>query len=145
MNSDYRREASAGYLTNWAARLFIRSIERRLVGGSAGPMPVFFALLDGDALTQKELASVAAVEQPTMANTLQRMERDGLVARLPDPDDKRSARVSLTELGKTHAEVALAAAKVVNGIGLGALRPEERLVFLDMIKRIIVALDADQD
>ena len=30
----YIRETSAGYLTNWAARLFARAIERRLAGGA---------------------------------------------------------------------------------------------------------------
>eukprot|EP01035_Chromulina_nebulosa_P012954 gene12954-17251_t len=79
MDSTYRRETSAGYLTNWAARLLTRSLERRLAGGGAGQMPVFFALIDGVAQTQADLARDAAVEQPTMANTLQRMERDGLV------------------------------------------------------------------
>ena len=52
----YVRETSAGYLTNWAARLFARAIERRLAGGNSGPMPVFFALQDGGAMTQKALA-----------------------------------------------------------------------------------------
>jgi len=40
MDVPYRREQSAGYLTNHAARLFVRAIERRLAGGTAGPMPV---------------------------------------------------------------------------------------------------------
>lgn len=144
MDKSYRRELSAGYLTNWAARLFTRALERRLAGGSAGAMPVFFALVDGAALTQTELAKVAAVEQPTMANTLQRMERDGLVRRTPHPGDKRSARVSLTGFGLGHAEIALAAANTVNGFALKALLPEERAPFLDMMKRVIATLDADQ-
>jgi DNA-binding MarR family transcriptional regulator len=144
MDYKYRREQSAGYLTNWAARLFVRAIERRLAGGNAGPMPVFLALIDGAVMTQKELATNAAVEQPTMANTLQRMERDGLVARLPHPDDRRSAQIALTPLGKQHAEIAMQAAAKVNGIGLGALTPAERPVYLDMVKRIIAALEKDE-
>jgi len=138
----YVRETSAGYLTNWAARLFARALERRLGTGS-GPMPVFFALQGGGAMTQKDLAISATVEQPTMANTLSRMERDGLVVRRPDPNDKRSALVSLTPLGLERAEAAFKMAVQVNGIATDALRPEERAVFYDMMRRIIAALEKD--
>jgi len=65
---DMRRDSltSIGYLTNLAGRLLVRALERRL-GSAAGPMPVFLALVDGKALAQKDLARLAAVEQPTMA------------------------------------------------------------------------------
>lgn len=139
----YIRETSAGYLTNWAARLFARAIERRLAGGNSGPMPVFFALQDGGAMTQKALAQLAAVEQPTMANTLSRMERDELVLRTPDPNDRRSARVSLTPLGRERAKAAFISAIEVNGIATDALQPEERELFYDMMRRIIAALERD--
>jgi MarR family transcriptional regulator, transcriptional regulator for hemolysin len=144
MDSNYRRDTSAGYLTNWAARSFTRALERRLAGGGAGQMPVFFALFDGESQTQTEVSRVAAVEQPTMANTLQRMERDGLVVRTPDPMDKRSARVALTKLGLKHAGIALAAAETTNALGLSALSLNERPVFLDMMKRIIATLETDE-
>lgn len=138
----YERETSAGYLTNWAARLFARSLEQRLGTGS-GPMPVFFALQGGGAMTQKALAQLAAVEQPTMANTLNRMERDGLIVRTPDPNDRRSARVSLTALGMERAQAAFGFAVEVNGIATAALKPEERPVYYDMLRRIIAALEKD--
>ena len=139
----YDREASLGYMTNWAARLFVRAIEARLAGGSAGPMPVFLALQDGQAMTQTALAQQASVEQPTMANTLARMERDGLIKRTPDPNDKRSALVQLTELGRSRADQALGAAMEVNGIAAGALSDAELPVYLDMLGRIVAALQKD--
>jgi MarR family transcriptional regulator for hemolysin len=143
MNDTYRRESSAGYLINWAARLLTRSLERRLQGSSAGSMPVFFALIDGRAQTQKELAHWAAVEQPTMANTLARMERDCLIQRAPDPTDRRSALISLTTFGRERAAQALLAAADTNELGLAALTPAERQAFLEMLRRVIQYLDAD--
>jgi DNA-binding MarR family transcriptional regulator len=143
MQMTYRRAQSAGYLTNWAARLFERRIEHRLAGGTAGPMPVFFALLEQDSLTQKALAAWAAVEQPTMANTLNRMERDGLIARTPDPTDRRSALVSLTRLGRQRANEAMRAAREVNALALAGLSPKERDTFLALLDRIIAALERD--
>lgn len=139
----YDRETSLGYMTNWAGRLFVRAIERRLSGGNAGPMPVFLALQDGRAMTQSALAQEASVEQPTMANTLARMERDGLVERTPDPTDRRSALVSLTELGGIRAAEALAAAKAVNAIAADTLSLEEQRLYLDMTRRIVEALGRD--
>jgi len=144
MDDRYRREQSAGYLVNWAARLFTRALERRLAGSSAGSMPVFFALIDGRAQTQKELAHWAAVEQPTMANTLARMERDGLIERTPDPADRRSALVALTPLGQQRAGQALQAAGHTNALGLSPLSPEERETFLEMLRRVIQYLDAEE-
>lgn len=139
----YVRETSAGYLTNWAARLFARALERRIEGSNSGPMPVFFALQDGGSLSQKELAQLAAVEQPTMAATLNRMERDGLIFRTPDPRDGRSSRVSLTPLGRQRAEAAFKVAVEVNGIADAAMTAEEQELFYRVMHKIIAALDRD--
>lgn len=143
MHMTYDRENSTGYMTNWAARLFVRAIERRLTGGNAGPMPVFLALQDGRAMTQTALAQQASVEQPTMANTLARMERDGLIERSPDPNDKRSALVRLSERGRARAEQAFASAMEVNGIAEQALSGEELKLYLGLVRRIVSALEAD--
>lgn len=143
MNMSYKRQDSAGYLVNWAGRLFVRAIERRLAGGNAGPMPVFFALVDGGTLSQTELARWASVEQPTMANTLNRMERDGLVTRVPDPNDKRSALISLTKLGRQRATEALAAGREVNELALSGLDKAEREKFFVIMRRVIEKLAAD--
>ena len=141
----YEREQSAGYLTNWAGRLFVRAIERRLAGGNAGPMPVFFALADGGALSQTALARWATVEQPTMANTLNRMERDGLIARAPDPDDRRIALVSLTKLGRQRAAEALASGREVNAVALAGFKPAEREALFDMLRRVATNLERDAE
>jgi MarR family transcriptional regulator, transcriptional regulator for hemolysin len=143
MDVTYKREVSAGYLVNWAGRLFVRAIERRLAGGTAGPMPVFFALADGGTMSQTALARWASVEQPTMANTLNRMERDGLITRTPDPEDRRSALVSLTKLGSQRADEALASAQEVNALALSTLKPGEREAFFALLRRVIGSLESD--
>jgi DNA-binding MarR family transcriptional regulator len=142
MDSPRDTATSIGYLTNLAGRLLVRALERRM-GHTAGPMPVFLALNDGKALPQKELARFAAVEQPTMANTLARMERDGLIAGEPDPNDRRSTLLRLTPLGLERAEAAMLAAGKTNVLALSALKPAERPLFIDMLKRIIATLEAD--
>lgn len=145
MDLSYDRKRSVGYLTNLAGRLFVRALERRIPGGGAGPMPVFIALADDRPMTQTALAQMAVVEQPTMANTLKRMERDGLITRSPDPADARSALIRLTPRGKEQAALSLAAAKAVNVLASSALSAREQDQFNDMLRRIIGVLESDRD
>lgn len=138
------RETSAGYLTNWAARLFARELERQLAPSGISPayMPIMFALADGGALTQKALAQRAAVEQPTMAATLNRMERDGFIARRPDPADKRSALISLTGTAMALVPEVERVVTTINALALDPLDPDERVQYLALVRRIIAVLEA---
>ena len=51
-----------------------------------------------------ELGKRAGLEPSTMTGLLDRMERDGLVKREPDPNDRRAHRIHLTQEG-VDAEV----------------------------------------
>ena len=90
---------TVAYWVSRAARMLLRLQDERLrpYGVSMGQIQVIAALMDGSARSQKELAQRAGVKQPTMAETLARMERDGVVRRTPDPDDGRGSLTSLTE------------------------------------------------
>lgn len=138
------RESSAGYMTNWAARLFARELERQLAPSGIAPayMPILFALGDGSTLTQKELARRAAVEQPTMAATLNRMQRDAMIVRTPDPADKRSALVSLTPLALGKIETVERVVSAINALALEQLAPGEREQFISLLGRVIAVLEA---
>ncbi|QCI67342.1 MarR family winged helix-turn-helix transcriptional regulator [Phreatobacter stygius] len=139
----FRRTRSAGYMTNWAARLFARAIDRRLkeIGVSSGHLPVFFALGDGAALSQKALTEAAAIEQPTMAATLTRMERDGLILRRPDPQDGRSTLISLTPDAIEKMRAVREAIVAVNGAALTGLDEAERTAFLKALATVVANLE----
>ena len=82
-----------------AARALARRADARFrgIGIRTGQFPVLLALKEHGRLSQSELARLAGVEQPTMAQILGRMERDGLIRREPDQNDRRISHVSLTE------------------------------------------------
>jgi DNA-binding MarR family transcriptional regulator len=103
------------YLLGRAARLFSRRADDRLraLGFGAAHVPVLRALSDGGQLSQTELAGRARIEQPTMAQMLARMERDGIVRRDRNPDDGRSALFSLTP--RALAKVAAARGVLIRG------------------------------
>ena len=140
------RPTSAGYMTNLAARLFAREVDRKVreLGVSAGYLPVFFALAAGKAMTQTALANVAAIEQPTMAATLTRMERDGLIQRQPDPNVGRSSLVSLTPAAQKKVKAVEAAVSKVNDRALSGLSEKERATFMTALDAIIRALQTDE-
>lgn len=145
MNFD--RTASTGYMTNWAARMFARAIDSRLrpLGLSSGYMPVIFALANGAALSQRALTAAAAIEQPTMAATLSRMERDGLIEKRPDPGDRRSTLYSLSRAGLDMTTQVRAAGQAVNAAAMEGLSAAEREQYLRLLARVIDNLEKSLD
>jgi len=143
----FDRNASAGYLANWAARLLARAIERRLkpLGLSSGHLPVYFALAGGHALTQKQLAAHAGIEQPTMAATLSRMERDGLIVRTPDPRDRRSSLVRLSAAAEEKSAAVLDAVDATNAEALADLDEAGRAQFRAALRTVIETLTRKLD
>src|ERR1700749_3937673 len=97
-----RRLDSLGYQIAHLNRLYDRRLQDALqdLGVAPGQFAPLVMLFEQDGLTQAELCRRINVEQPTMANTLDRMERDGLVVRKPDRDDKRRALIHLTARAK---------------------------------------------
>lgn len=139
----FDRDNSAGYLANHMARLFARHLDAgiRPMGLSLGAFPALLHLWEKDGLTQKELVERLHIEQPTMANTLARMERDGLVRRAKDSTDARIQRIWLTDKGRAMEGEAIRAALAVNARALAGLSEGEREQFLNLMRRVILALN----
>lgn len=135
----FDRNRSSGYMTNWAARLLARAIDARLkpLGLSSAYMPVIFALAHGEALSQRALTEAAAIGQPTMAATLKRMERDGLVTKRPDPVDGRSALYSLSTTGLEITQQVRAAGHAVNEAAMSGFSDAEREAYLALLGRVV--------
>ncbi len=51
-------------------------------------------------LTPSELAELERVKRPTVTRTLACLDREGLIQRTPDPDDGRSALISVNAAGR---------------------------------------------
>ncbi|QLF69029.1 MarR family transcriptional regulator [Peteryoungia desertarenae] len=109
----YDRSESATYLAAQLARGFSRALQLRAkkLGFSPGQFPVLIELWNEEGLTQRQLLDRIDVEQATIANTLSRMERDGLIERRAHPNDKRAQLIFLTEKARALKDEALAAAE----------------------------------
>ncbi|EON92137.1 MarR family transcriptional regulator [Marinobacter lipolyticus SM19] len=58
----------------------------------------------GEGLTQRELASLMAIENPTLVRLLDSLEQQGLIERRPCPNDRRARRLHLTDNGRAFME-----------------------------------------
>ncbi len=141
-----KRDGSVGYMTNLAGRLLVRALEKRLtpLGMTPAHMPVLLAL-EHEPQPQKMLAARAGVEQPTMTATLNRMERDGLVERLPNPDDGRSSLVALTTKAREKLPAIEEAVREVNALALSGLGKKDRKLYFALLSQIIHALSAENE
>lgn len=136
---------SPGYLANHVARLFASGLQERIkpLGIVPGQFPALLELFERDGLTQKELVGRLDVEQATLANTLARMERDGLITRREHPADSRARTIHLTEKARAIRERAYEAANDTNEAVLAGLAPDERRQFIALMQKTIQANNPD--
>jgi MarR family transcriptional regulator, transcriptional regulator for hemolysin len=126
-----------------AGRLFARWADTRLerFGFSVAQLPVLFALRDGASKTQKDLARLAQIEQPTMAQLLARMERDGLIQRSLNPRDNRSSLVSLTPQATRQAIKSRGVLMEASRVALKGLSAAEVELLNEMLRRVMENLE----
>lgn len=138
----FDKENSAGYLANHMARLFARGLQDRIapLGIVTGQFPILLELWEQDGITQRELLAKLDIEQATLANTLTRMERDGLIKRTKHPSDARAQQIWLTTEARSVRDAAYAAARAQNERALSGLSSDERDQFLDYMRRVVEAM-----
>lgn len=95
------------YKVNYLGRLLLSQLndQTKPFGVTQGQLPVLCCLDEKEGQTQAELCKNIQVEQPTMANTLRRMERDGLIYRTSSEHDKRQSRVYITDQTRPTVDV----------------------------------------
>ncbi|SRR5579859_207728 len=135
--------STPGHLISQAARGFARLSEARLkpMGFGVGHLPVLVALGEGRADSQRGLARFAKIEQSSMAQMLNRMERDGLIRRVPDPSDGRSSLISLTDAALARMPEACEVLFQGNRDALAGFSDQEAAQLVDLLNRLIANLD----
>lgn len=130
---------SAGYLVNHLARQFAILLAKDLepLGISPAQFPILLTLWEKDGISQNELVEIADLRQATIANTLARMERDGLIERKAHPSDARSRLIFLSEKAKNLQEQATQIAKNINAGALSVLNDDEQAMFILMMNKVM--------
>ena len=132
-------EDSLGYLVNRIARLMAHELAERIrpAGVAIGQWAVLLFLWARDGMTQAELSRVVAIEPPTVVRTIDRMVRDGLVTRAPDPDDGRLSRIYLTERAWSLRDELVPLAAAVNGEILNGLTANEARTLRRLLTKLL--------
>jgi len=79
----------------------------------------------GEGLTQRELAGLMAIENPTLVRLLDSLEQQKLIERRPCPNDRRARRLYLTENGREFMNVLTARADKLRDGMLEGISDEE--------------------
>lgn len=132
-----------GHYFSRIARGLSRVGDARLrdLGLATAQLPILTALKDGAQLSQKQLAHWAKVEQPTMAQMLSRMERDGLIQRTPDPNDRRSSLISLTKTALERLPAGRAVLRQGNADMTKGLTSEEVDTLVVLLRQVLANIE----
>ncbi|MEN3535048.1 MarR family transcriptional regulator [Microbispora sp. ZYX-F-249] len=136
-------ERYVAFWINSSSRKVVRLHELRLrpLGLSMANAAVLLTLAEGGPLSQKDLTRLARVEQPTMAEMLSRMERDGLVCRQRNPRDRRGSLFSVTDMARGHLDLVREALLQGERDVLAGLTEEEAEQLIGLLRRVADNVD----
>ena len=98
-----------------------------------------------DGRTPLELATAFQVPKTTLSHTLGLLEKRGWIEMRPNPEDKRSKRVWLTEAGRTFRAEAIAALAPDMAEIAAAFDPADVEILLPKLQALRRHLDAARD
>jgi DNA-binding MarR family transcriptional regulator len=105
-----------------------------------GLTPQQFGLLaflwQQDGLSQAELSVKSQIDRTTVGGIVDRLEKEGLVARRPHPEDRRAYQVFLTDRGKgLEDELSALAGRALAKVN-APLTAEEQAAFVRLLEKL---------
>ena len=132
-------EAYASLVRTGAALL--QELERRIEATFDVPHAAATALavVEGaeEPLTPSQISERVLVAAATMTATLDLLERRGWVVRRPNPADRRSVLVEITEEGRAATDRLLPGIRAVERSVMSALTQDERAHLLDLLAKVL--------
>ena len=130
----------------WSGRLAHRIMDRSASAAGLGLRGDFevLALLrrnEPDLLTPVEVAKKLLSSQSGMTGKLDRLEEQGLIQRLPDPEDRRVVRLRVTDGGRRLIDEAFSSSLEVYESILDELSPAEKEQLAILLTKLLKRLD----
>jgi DNA-binding MarR family transcriptional regulator len=135
----------------FAGQLFFRlwrASHTRTAAGlqSIGLTPALFAVLNylqaHEGAIQQQIGSAMGIDPSTMVSLVDQLERGGLAARRPHPQDRRAREVVITPKGRRTLKRARELAADVEGDILQGLSPTERRQLITLLRKAYAAAPA---
>ena len=120
-------EHSIAFLTREITKNYTRNLQNAIApyGILIGQYHFLRVLWEKDEITQRELAATVGMKESTTFTALAGMEKQGLLTRKRDSDDRRKMTVKLTDKGRGLKPKLIPIAKAVNDRPLTGLTPEQ--------------------
>jgi DNA-binding MarR family transcriptional regulator len=140
-----RQNVAKRYVLEDQAGFLLRQVTQRHLlifsdGLGADMTPTQFSALvklyPDQTLSQNLLGRVTAMDAATIKGVVDRLLRRGLIEVRPDPHDARLRLIALTGEGRALIESLIPAALRITEETLAPLSAEERVVFLEMLRKL---------
>ena len=99
----------------------------------------------GDSLRVTDLAEMLGVDTPTVTRKVQQLERDQMVIRQTDPDDRRASRIRITPTGRRIVERVWKARRAWLEHLLEGWKDDDLSTLADLLGRFAQDLERDLD
>lgn len=109
-----------------------------------GQPPILEYVIDHDQCTQTEIAETLQVSAPSIATSIKRMQKAGLLLKIRSENDGRNNRISITEKGLEHATTCRVAFDDVDERMFTGFDAAECDVFCQYLDRLIGNLTTDE-
>lgn len=119
--------------TMYTKKVFDNVADRKL---SKGQPKILEYLYENDGAVQKDIAKYCFIEQATVTSILARMEKNELILRKVDPDNRRFQFVYLTDKGKVEAKFVIESFAKLENNALKDFTDEEKMQFVNFLNRV---------
>ena len=121
----------------------VRQLDRRMAeeGASLARTRILMCLQKTNLRRGTELAEFLTLAPRTITEAIDGLEREGLVERHPDPEDRRAKLILITPAGECAVKRTEPLRQAMIDQTFGVLDPLERERMLDYLKRIGTTLD----
>ncbi len=109
---------------------------RFLFEGKGSQNRVLIILNESGSMTQKELTERMGVQPGSASEVIGKLESAGLIVRKPNPTDRRTVEVELTEEGKANADAARAARELRHKEMFSCLSDSEKETLLSLAEKL---------
>lgn len=118
--------------------LFTKKVFKQLVKQdlSSGQPRILEYLNQNQNVMQKDIAVACMIEPPSVTSVLTKMEKEGLVEKNINLQNRRSVYVALTPKGKEKADIVDCVFKEIEDSALENLTQEERETLMYLLKKI---------
>ena len=114
----------------------VRSANLEGIMSQHGARLVLSAIVAEDGASGRRITEITHLRPPTVSVILRKMQEEGMVELVPNPDDKRELRVFLTECGRAIDKKVIDKIKETDAIALDGLSESEYGLLMELLYRV---------